>query len=206
MPIYCRVRSGRPPVVGVDLRMSSRPDGHDIDSLLTNITLYWVIGAINSSFWPYYAVRHEPWPVPLTRSSTPTAYASFPREIRDPPRRSPSRSSTSSGGPRWRAADTSRHSRLPAGVGMGRCVGHGLRGASPLAGARVAHAAPTRDREAKSPGGDAASRMLALGPGYTRNRLRRSTDRFISAARSGGRMRLGAGGHGSEGGCASASK
>lgn len=45
----------------------------DIDSLLTNITLYWVTGAINSSFWPYYAVRHEPWPVPLTRSSTPTA-------------------------------------------------------------------------------------------------------------------------------------
>jgi pimeloyl-ACP methyl ester carboxylesterase len=66
-------------------------DGHleppvDIDSLLTNITLYWVTGAINSSFWPYYAVRHEPWPVPLTPSSTPTAYASFPREIRHPPR------------------------------------------------------------------------------------------------------------------------
>jgi microsomal epoxide hydrolase len=58
----------------------------DVDSLLTNITLYWVTGAINSSFWPYYAVRHEPWPVPLTRSSTPTAYASFPREIRHPPR------------------------------------------------------------------------------------------------------------------------
>jgi pimeloyl-ACP methyl ester carboxylesterase len=58
----------------------------DIDWLLTNITLYWVTGAINSSFWPYYAVRHEPWPIPLTRSSTPTAYASFPREIRHPPR------------------------------------------------------------------------------------------------------------------------
>jgi pimeloyl-ACP methyl ester carboxylesterase len=58
----------------------------DLDSLLTNITLYWVTGAINSSFWPYYAVRHEPWPVPLTPSSTPTAYASFPREIRHPPR------------------------------------------------------------------------------------------------------------------------
>lgn len=58
----------------------------DLDSLLTNIALYWVTGAINSSFWPYYAVRHEPWPVPLTPSSTPTAYASFPREIRHPPR------------------------------------------------------------------------------------------------------------------------
>ena len=33
-----------------------------------------------------YAVRHEPWPVPVTRSSTPTAYASFPREVRHPPR------------------------------------------------------------------------------------------------------------------------
>jgi hypothetical protein len=49
-----------------------------IDSLLTNITLYWVAGAINSSFWPYDDVRHGPWPIPLTRSSTPTAYASFP--------------------------------------------------------------------------------------------------------------------------------
>jgi pimeloyl-ACP methyl ester carboxylesterase len=58
----------------------------DLDSLLTNITLYWVTAAINSSFWPYYAVRHEPWPIPLTRSRTPAAYASFPREIRHPPR------------------------------------------------------------------------------------------------------------------------
>ena len=33
-----------------------------------------------------YAVRHEPWPIPLTRSHTPAAYASFPREIRHPPR------------------------------------------------------------------------------------------------------------------------
>ncbi len=58
----------------------------DLDWLLTNITLYWVTGAIGSSFWPYYAARHEPWPVPRTRSPTPTAYASFPREIRHPPR------------------------------------------------------------------------------------------------------------------------
>ena len=58
----------------------------DLDSLLTNITLYWVTGAINSSFWPYYDVRHTAWPIPLTPSSTPVAYASFPREIRHPPR------------------------------------------------------------------------------------------------------------------------
>jgi microsomal epoxide hydrolase len=57
-----------------------------LDSLLTNITLYWATAAINSSFWPYYAVRHEPWPVPVGPSSTPAAYASFPREIRHPPR------------------------------------------------------------------------------------------------------------------------
>ena len=48
--------------------------------------LYWVTGAINSSFWPYYAIRHEPWPVPEARVETPTGHASFPREIRHPPR------------------------------------------------------------------------------------------------------------------------
>jgi microsomal epoxide hydrolase len=58
----------------------------DRDSLLTNITLYWVTGAINSSFWPYYAIRHEPWPLPDEFVETPTAYASFPRETRHPPR------------------------------------------------------------------------------------------------------------------------
>ena len=58
----------------------------DRDWLLTNITLYWVTEAINSSFWPYYAIRHEPWPLPEARIETPMAYASFPRETRHPPR------------------------------------------------------------------------------------------------------------------------
>ncbi len=58
-----------------------------LDSLLTNITLYWVTGAINSSFWPYYAIRHGAWPLPETRIDVPMAYASFPRETRHPPRR-----------------------------------------------------------------------------------------------------------------------
>jgi pimeloyl-ACP methyl ester carboxylesterase len=58
----------------------------DLDSLLTNVTLYWVTEAINSSFWLYYAIRHEPWPLPDGRIETPTAYASFPRETRHPPR------------------------------------------------------------------------------------------------------------------------
>ena len=34
------------------------------DVLLTNIMLYWITGAIGSSFWPYYARLHEPWIVP----------------------------------------------------------------------------------------------------------------------------------------------
>jgi microsomal epoxide hydrolase len=57
-----------------------------LDSLLTNITLYWVTGAINSSFWPYYAIRHGPWPLQDGRIDVPMAYASFPRETRHPPR------------------------------------------------------------------------------------------------------------------------
>ena len=57
------------------------------DVLLTNVMLYWVTGAINSSFWPYWARRHEPWPISeQTPVRVPTAYASFPREILHPPR------------------------------------------------------------------------------------------------------------------------
>ena len=57
------------------------------DVLLTNVMLYWVTGAINSSFWPYWARRHEPWPVNAqTPVRVPTAYASFPKEILHPPR------------------------------------------------------------------------------------------------------------------------
>jgi pimeloyl-ACP methyl ester carboxylesterase len=58
----------------------------DRDALLTNIMLYWVTGAINSSFWPYYAIRHEPWPLPDERIEVPTGFANFPRETRHPPR------------------------------------------------------------------------------------------------------------------------
>jgi microsomal epoxide hydrolase len=57
------------------------------DVLLTNVMLYWVTGAINSSFWPYWARRHEPWPFSAqTPVRVPTAYASFPKEILHPPR------------------------------------------------------------------------------------------------------------------------
>ena len=57
------------------------------DVILDNVMLYWVTGAINSSFWPYYARRHAPWPITARRPVTaPSAYASFPREILHPPR------------------------------------------------------------------------------------------------------------------------
>jgi pimeloyl-ACP methyl ester carboxylesterase len=57
------------------------------DTLLTNIMLYWVTGAIGSSFWPYYARLHEPWIVPEGQLvMVPTAYAEHPSEILTPPR------------------------------------------------------------------------------------------------------------------------
>jgi pimeloyl-ACP methyl ester carboxylesterase len=57
------------------------------DLLLTNVMLYWVTGAINSSFWPYYAVRHgSPALRRGERVKVPTAYADFPKEIFRPPR------------------------------------------------------------------------------------------------------------------------
>ena len=57
------------------------------DELLANISLYWFMGAIGSSFWPYYARMHRPWPVPDTaKIAVPTGYCEFPREILRPPR------------------------------------------------------------------------------------------------------------------------
>ena len=52
------------------------------DQLLANISLYWFTGAIGSSFWPYYARMHGPWPIPDGGTiDVPTGYAEFPREI-----------------------------------------------------------------------------------------------------------------------------
>ena len=39
------------------------------DELLTHITLYRATGAIGSSFWPYYARAHSPWPIPQGTAS-----------------------------------------------------------------------------------------------------------------------------------------
>jgi pimeloyl-ACP methyl ester carboxylesterase len=57
------------------------------DRLLANISFYWFTGAIGSSFWPYYAVRHRPWPIPVGQTiDVPAGYAQFPAEILRPPR------------------------------------------------------------------------------------------------------------------------
>ena len=57
------------------------------DEMLANISLYWFTGAIGSSFWPYYARMHGPWPIPHDRTvDVPTGYCEFPHEILRPPR------------------------------------------------------------------------------------------------------------------------
>jgi pimeloyl-ACP methyl ester carboxylesterase len=55
------------------------------DELLTTVSIYWLTGAIGSSFWPYYARRHGAWSLTdLVRKGgrieVPTAFADFPRE------------------------------------------------------------------------------------------------------------------------------
>ena len=56
------------------------------DDMLANISLYWFTGAIGSSFWPYYARLHGPWPIPDGDRDVPVGYAEFPKEILRPPR------------------------------------------------------------------------------------------------------------------------
>jgi pimeloyl-ACP methyl ester carboxylesterase len=57
------------------------------DRLLANIAFYWFTGAIGSSFWPYYARMHAPWPIPDGATiDVPMGYARFPHEILRPPR------------------------------------------------------------------------------------------------------------------------
>jgi len=57
----------------------------DRDRMLTNISLYWFTGAIGSSFFPYYARMHRPWPLPGPVRA-PAGYAEFPAEILRPPK------------------------------------------------------------------------------------------------------------------------
>lgn len=58
-----------------------------LDTLLTNIMLYWTTEAINSSFWPYYARKNNAWIVPEgERVSVAMGYSERPFEILNPPR------------------------------------------------------------------------------------------------------------------------
>src|SRR6185436_12798413 len=54
------------------------------EDVLANISLYWFTGAIGSSFWPYHARLHRPWPFETV--GVPTGYAEFPKEVLRPPR------------------------------------------------------------------------------------------------------------------------
>jgi pimeloyl-ACP methyl ester carboxylesterase len=57
------------------------------DEILTAVMLYWVTGAINAAFWPYYARRHGDWDAASSpHIEVPMAYSDFPREIVRPPR------------------------------------------------------------------------------------------------------------------------
>jgi pimeloyl-ACP methyl ester carboxylesterase len=57
------------------------------DELLANVTLYWLTGTINSSFWYYYQMRHHPWRLGKgERIPVPTGIAAFPQEILRPPK------------------------------------------------------------------------------------------------------------------------
>ncbi|CAN5132429.1 epoxide hydrolase [soil metagenome] len=57
------------------------------DEMLADISLYWFTGAIGSSFWPYYARNHGPWPIPDGHTiDVPMGYCEFPTEIVRPPR------------------------------------------------------------------------------------------------------------------------
>lgn len=55
------------------------------DRMLANISLYWFTGCIGSSFHPYYARMHGPWPIPGT-IDVPMGYCQFPKEILQSPR------------------------------------------------------------------------------------------------------------------------
>ncbi len=78
------------------------------DEMLADITLYWVTGAIGSSFWPYLARLNRPWPIPEgERVEVPMGYVQFPREILRPPRSVAER--TYGDIRRWTVADRGGH-------------------------------------------------------------------------------------------------
>lgn len=57
------------------------------DHLLADVALYWLTGAIASSFWLYRGLHHGPRALPNGATiDVPMAYADFPKEILRPPR------------------------------------------------------------------------------------------------------------------------
>ena len=68
-------------------------DALTMDEMLGNLSLYWYTNCIGSSFWPYYARLHGPWPI-AERIEVPTGYCQFPREILRPPREAAERQFT----------------------------------------------------------------------------------------------------------------
>jgi pimeloyl-ACP methyl ester carboxylesterase len=59
----------------------------DRDTFLTNVTLYWVTGTINSSMRLYREDQLFDTPVVPPRLQTPIGYAVFPKEVATPPER-----------------------------------------------------------------------------------------------------------------------
>jgi pimeloyl-ACP methyl ester carboxylesterase len=58
------------------------------DELLTNISLYWFTGCVNSANRIYYEARHTPWMLGRSdRIRVPTAVTQHPKELVKPPRR-----------------------------------------------------------------------------------------------------------------------
>ena len=113
----------------------------DRDHMLANIALYWFTGAIGSSFWPYYARMHGPWPVPDGRTvDVPMGYAAFPREIRRPPRSIAARMYTDIR--RWTVMEQGRAFR-----GAGAARGAGARGRGVLPPAAGGLGLSSRSRE-----------------------------------------------------------
>lgn len=78
------------------------------DEMLADISLYWFTGAIASSFWPYYARMHGPWPIPDgVTIDVPMGYVEFPKEIIRAPRSMASRMYTDIR--RWTVRDKGGH-------------------------------------------------------------------------------------------------
>lgn len=78
-----------------------------LDTLITNIMIYWVSGSIGTANWLYRGVREENsfGPDPGTRVETPTGFARFPADLSPPPPRA------------WveRAYNLKRYTEMPRG-------------------------------------------------------------------------------------------